>query len=450
MPRTTGAASAALKKYHISVFGCTGNAGRVCGLFAIKFAGENGVVALAGRNEAKLTALRASVLSELGLPGDGSKGGPVVDILVADAADPSSMLAMAKASQVVLACAGPYGRYGESAVSACIDGGAHYVDITGETPWVAKMMNKYGKAAEAAKVSLLSFAGYDCIPAELALQLCARALGPEALGELDMVFSSKGGGFPKGTLNTILDGIEGKGRFRREKGDEPLVPREYKGVQQRALAGLNWILPAWVARANVYTAQNFMATVNAPVLARAASHMGVSNALKIRDRLSVGGKRSASPATLWGLVPVVMFQCTLFFGGLLLCLPPFRWWLKRRLESYSYDGASKGKTRMDARGTSLDQKSSVDVSMACAGDPGIYATGRFAASVAWALVDASSGETPVRAGFASPFVAFLGNERALLKRLQDGGVDITVNKRIDGVVQPPSPLLVSSSFKSKI
>lgn len=38
------------------------------------------------------------------------------------------------------------------------------------------MANKYGAAAEEKGISLLSFSGYDCMPAELAMFLAGQAL----------------------------------------------------------------------------------------------------------------------------------------------------------------------------------------------------------------------------------------------------------------------------------
>ena len=70
-------------------------------------------------------------------------------IVIADTTDHESMLDMARSTDVVVSCAGPYGRYGEASVKACVEGGAHYVDITGE----------YGAAAERAGVTLCSFSG---------------------------------------------------------------------------------------------------------------------------------------------------------------------------------------------------------------------------------------------------------------------------------------------------
>lgn len=365
------------------------------------------------------------MLTELGFDSETSN----VDIVIADASDPASMLSMAKSAEVVLACAGPYGRYGEGAILACINGGAHYVDITGESPWVSKMINKHSEASKRAGVSLVSFAGYDCIPAELALMLCTLDLGASNISKLDMVVTSSGGGFPKGTLYTIMDGIEGKGRFPREHGDKPFISREYKQVQKRALAAWQWLLPIWIPHAGQFTSMNFMAPVNMPVLCRVADAMETSNSLRIRDRLSLAGKWGSSVLTLWGLFPYLMYQTVGLFVVILLMSPPFRWWLKRRLNTYNFGGNEHGRVHMRACGTSIDEKSSVDVKIACNGDPGIYCTGRFAASVAWALVDVvdSNSSDKIRSGFNSPCVAFQGALNVLLKRLKDGGVDIKIS-----------------------
>lgn len=61
-------------------------------------------MALVGRNESKVLALKQSVCKELGHPGTN------VGIIVADATDEKSMLDMAAAADIVIACAGPYER----------------------------------------------------------------------------------------------------------------------------------------------------------------------------------------------------------------------------------------------------------------------------------------------------------------------------------------------------
>jgi len=55
-----------------------------------------------------------------------------IKIIIADVGDEKALLAMAQQASVVVNCCGPYRHWGEPVVKACIAGGAHYVDVTGE------------------------------------------------------------------------------------------------------------------------------------------------------------------------------------------------------------------------------------------------------------------------------------------------------------------------------
>ena len=70
-----------------------------------------------------------------------------MDIVVADSDDFNALTSLAKATNVIIAFAGPFARWfsspcgpfnrrvGDKVVQACAENGTHYVDITGETPW---------------------------------------------------------------------------------------------------------------------------------------------------------------------------------------------------------------------------------------------------------------------------------------------------------------------------
>ena len=167
-------------------------------------------IGLAGRNRSKLESTLQGLQQELITIENGCNLLDVT-VVVADANDPASMAAMATASRVIISCAGPFGRYGEACVKACVEHGAHYLDITGEVDWVTDMINKYDDIAKTAGVTLLPFAGYDCVPSELAMILTNNALASlkdeqksskaaptMVLGELNLAFSGEGGGFPRG------------------------------------------------------------------------------------------------------------------------------------------------------------------------------------------------------------------------------------------------------------
>ena len=66
-----------------------------------------------------------------------------VPTIVCDSNDSSSLLSMASQARLVLNCVGPYRFYGESVVEACVEAGAHHLDISGEPQYLEKMQLKY-------------------------------------------------------------------------------------------------------------------------------------------------------------------------------------------------------------------------------------------------------------------------------------------------------------------
>ena len=65
-------------------------------------------------------------------------------------------------------------------VEAAIDAGAHYLDSTGETPFIRRIFEQWGPRAEAAGVALLTAMGYDWVPGNLAGALALRPTPAEA------------------------------------------------------------------------------------------------------------------------------------------------------------------------------------------------------------------------------------------------------------------------------
>lgn len=52
-------------------------------------------------------------------------------------------------------------------MKACIQEGAHYVDITGEPEFIEGMMLKYHEQAKKEQVAIVHVCGFDSIPADL-------------------------------------------------------------------------------------------------------------------------------------------------------------------------------------------------------------------------------------------------------------------------------------------
>ena len=452
------------RPHSITVFGCTGNAGRAVAYHCVRSAvlrksDENDDapaapmrIALAGRDRGRVTKVLDGIRDELRAEGVLRIGADetVEDtgIIVADVRDYPSMLAMAESSDVVVACAGPFGRYGEASVRACVEGRAHYVDITGEQAFVERMIADYGQAAVDAGITLCPFSGYDCVPAELGMWLVGKALevgsgggaggGGARLGALALNFGGKGGGFPRGTLMTILDGIEGMGPRRRE-GEPRFYPEEYRKTASAALSMSNFALPKY--QMGTFTGPNFMSVVNVPVLCRAAHTLGFGG-----DLLTISDRSVVIAHPTWrsgyGLLGVQAYIAVLFAAGVASMIGPFRSRLRRSLETYSFGGDPAGRVYLDVRGSPPaydDDGSYATAKCAFPGDPGIYATGLFAAGVARALHEAAAaaaassspgdagGSPAPLVGFHSPVAALRDcGPGMLVDRLREMGARIDV------------------------
>src|SRR5450631_277035 len=112
----------------VVVFGATGVTGRqVAGYLAERAAETDLRWAPAARDAEKVKR----TLGEAGVSAS--------ETIVADVSDPGSLAAMASRARVVLNLVGPYTLYGRPVIEACVSHGAHYVDLTGEMPFVRRM-----------------------------------------------------------------------------------------------------------------------------------------------------------------------------------------------------------------------------------------------------------------------------------------------------------------------
>lgn len=107
--------------------------------------------------------------------------GKKFETIIADVQDENSLAQMCSSTRIVLNCVGPYRFFGEPVVRACVAGGCHYVDITGEPEFIERMEFKYNQAAKEKVCSpaisvkcsyfqglvIVSACGFDSIPADM-------------------------------------------------------------------------------------------------------------------------------------------------------------------------------------------------------------------------------------------------------------------------------------------
>lgn len=147
----------------IVLFGATGFTGE---LTARELVAGGHQPLLAGRDAARLRRLAQEL------------GG--LDTAVADVHRPETVAALVERGDVLITTVGPFGRWGQPALAAAVGKGAHYLDSTGEPPFIRDVFENWGPPAQAAGVGLLTAVGYDYVPGNLAAALALRDAGPAA------------------------------------------------------------------------------------------------------------------------------------------------------------------------------------------------------------------------------------------------------------------------------
>ncbi|MEP0959941.1 saccharopine dehydrogenase NADP-binding domain-containing protein [Microcoleus sp. FACHB-1515] len=179
----------------LSLYGASGFVGKQTAQYFAKHASLQLVRwAIAGRNRQKLEAVRDKI-------------GAAVDVLVADSQDQQAIDAIVSQTRVLLTTAGPFALYGNTLVDACVRFQTHYVGITGETPWVRALIDRYHAQAAADGTRIIPCCSFNSVPSDLGTYLVVRYLQRE-LGvpcqRVNAYFQAVGG-FNSGTLASAFN-----------------------------------------------------------------------------------------------------------------------------------------------------------------------------------------------------------------------------------------------------
>jgi short subunit dehydrogenase-like uncharacterized protein len=158
----------------VVLFGATGYMGE---LAARALVARGARPVLAARNAQRLQALATEL------------GG--LEIAIADAGRPETVAALVTRGDVLVSTVGPFARFGEPAVLAAIGAGAHYLDSTGEGPFIREIFERHGPRARAAGCALVTAFGYDFVPGNLAGALALREAS-EPAARIDVAYFTPG------------------------------------------------------------------------------------------------------------------------------------------------------------------------------------------------------------------------------------------------------------------
>ena len=179
----------------IAVYGATGYTGT---LVAAELARRDVPMILAGRDALKLDAAAAAARAA---------GGEVVGVRAASVEDPQALIAALDGATTVINAAGPFVFTGAPVLRAAIAAGAHYVDTTGEQPWIRDTFDVFGADLDAAGVAAVAGMGFDYVPGDLLCNLVGRTTEP--LRQLIVAYDVHGFDPTRGTMRSSLEMMKG-------------------------------------------------------------------------------------------------------------------------------------------------------------------------------------------------------------------------------------------------
>jgi short subunit dehydrogenase-like uncharacterized protein len=189
--------------YDLVVFGATSFVGQIVCRYLMERYGASGSLrwAMAGRSEEKLQALQEGL---------GTEAAGIGRMLV-DARDLGTLDAMCRQTRVVASTVGPYALYGEPLVQACVESGTDYCDLTGEVPWMRRMIERYSEAARQSGARIVHCCGFDSIPSDLGvwfLQQEALRNYNQVCTQVKLRVADAKGGVSGGTVASLLNVVE--------------------------------------------------------------------------------------------------------------------------------------------------------------------------------------------------------------------------------------------------
>lgn len=388
-------------RFDIVVFGATSFVGRLLCEYLLAHYGADGARglrwAMAGRSAAKLQALVVEL---------GAAAAPL-QLITADAADEAALRVMCAQARVVVSTVGPYALYGEPLVKVCAETGTDYCDLTGETPWIRQMLDRYEKQAQRSGARIVHCCGFDSIPSDLGvwfLQQQAQKQFGRICPNVKMRVKAMRGAASGGTVASLMNVVKEAARdpaLRKMLADPYLLctdgqRRSHRQVMVKAMT-YDDDLHAWAA-------PFIMAAINTRVVQRSNALLG--NAWGERflydEAMLTGAGVAGRMAALGVTAGLGVFTVA-------TALKPSRWFLERFVLPAPGDGPdARARERgfFDLRFVGFTERDErIDVKVTGDRDPGYGSTAKMLGQAA-ACLALDTPHARKAGGFWTPASAF--------------------------------------------
>jgi len=244
------------RDFDVIVYGATGFTGQQTASYFAAHAPLDLKWAIAGRNADKLAALATTLSRE------------PAGVVVADGGDVHAVDEMCQRTRVLLTTAGPFNRYGREVLAACVRHQVHYVDITGETPFVRDMIDLHHDAAAKTGTRIIPLSGFDSVPSDLGAYLTAKYLKStygEGCRRISASFKLKGG-LNGGTVASGMD-MAASGRIDELEDVLLLNPADQRSSAERSRSP-DFKRPRYDTQRATWLTPFVMAPINSRVVRR--------------------------------------------------------------------------------------------------------------------------------------------------------------------------------------
>ncbi|MFL2592947.1 MAG: saccharopine dehydrogenase family protein [Flavobacteriaceae bacterium] len=188
------------KELDLIIWGATGFTGQLVSEYINKKYSKSALKwGIAGRNKEKVLV----IADRLNITKD--------RIFIADCNDIESLIKLTSKTKVICTTVGPYAKLGTNLIEACIKTNTNYCDITGETQWIRKMINKYHLKAKKNKIKIINSCGFDSIPSDMGVFYSQKKVFEKTgkyASKVNMRVAGAKGGISGGTYNSLSNVLE--------------------------------------------------------------------------------------------------------------------------------------------------------------------------------------------------------------------------------------------------